>query len=60
MPGSEHGAPDWAPTIADLLKDQGSAMLRGVVEADCLAALGPTARHEAGDLIEVVPLGLLV
>lgn len=43
-----------------LLKDQGSAMLRGVVEADCLAALGPTARHEAGDLIEVVPLGLLV
>ncbi len=23
MPGSEHGAPDWAPTIADLLKDQG-------------------------------------
>jgi arylsulfatase len=23
MPGSDHGAPDWAPTIADLLKDQG-------------------------------------
>ena len=23
MPGSEHGMPDWAPTIADLLKDQG-------------------------------------
>lgn len=23
MPGSEHGAPDWAPTIADLLKEQG-------------------------------------
>jgi arylsulfatase len=23
MPGSEHGIPDWAPTIADLLKDQG-------------------------------------
>jgi arylsulfatase A-like enzyme len=23
MPGSPHGAPDWAPTIADLLKDQG-------------------------------------
>jgi arylsulfatase len=23
MPGSEHGAPDWAPTIADLLKDHG-------------------------------------
>jgi arylsulfatase len=25
MPGSEHGVPDWAPTIADLLKDQGYA-----------------------------------
>lgn len=25
MPGSEHGIPDWAPTIADLLKDQGYA-----------------------------------
>jgi arylsulfatase len=23
MPGSEHGIPDWAPTIADLLKNQG-------------------------------------
>jgi len=23
MPGSSHGIPDWAPTIADLLKDQG-------------------------------------
>ena len=23
MPGSEHGIPDWAPTIADLLKEQG-------------------------------------
>jgi len=23
MPGSEHGIPDWAPTIADLIKDQG-------------------------------------
>jgi arylsulfatase A-like enzyme len=23
MPGSEHGIPDWAPTIADLLKDRG-------------------------------------
>lgn len=43
-----------------LLKDQGSAMLRGVVEADCLAALGPSPRHEAGDLVEVVPLGLLI
>jgi len=25
MPGSEHGIPDWAPTIADLLKPQGYA-----------------------------------
>ena len=25
MPGSEHGIPDWAPTIADLLKQQGYA-----------------------------------
>ena len=25
MPGSDHGIPDWAPTIADLLKDQGYA-----------------------------------
>jgi hypothetical protein len=23
MPGSTHGIPEWAPTIADLLKDQG-------------------------------------
>jgi len=23
MPGSDHGMPDWAPTIADLLKNQG-------------------------------------
>src|SRR5262245_55380613 len=25
MPGSEHGIPDWSPTIADLLKTQGYA-----------------------------------
>jgi len=25
MPGSPHGIPDWAPTIADLLKDKGYA-----------------------------------
>jgi arylsulfatase A-like enzyme len=25
MPGSEHGIPDWSPTIADLLKEQGYA-----------------------------------
>ena len=25
MPGSDHGIPDWAPTIGDLLKEQGYA-----------------------------------
>ena len=25
MPGSDHGTPDWAPTIGDLLKEQGYA-----------------------------------
>jgi arylsulfatase len=25
MPGSDHGIPDWSPTIADVLKDQGYA-----------------------------------
>ena len=25
MPGSDHGIPDWAPTIADLIKDHGYA-----------------------------------
>ncbi|MFZ0791825.1 MAG: sulfatase-like hydrolase/transferase, partial [Chromatiaceae bacterium] len=25
MPGSDHGIPDWTPTIADLLKEQGYA-----------------------------------
>ena len=25
MPGSEHGIPDWAPTLGDLLKDKGYA-----------------------------------
>lgn len=43
-----------------LLKDQGSAMLRGVTEADCLAALGPSSRYAAGDPVDIVPLGLLI
>ena len=30
MPGSDHGAPDWAPTIADLLKEQGYAHLQAL------------------------------
>jgi molybdopterin molybdotransferase len=42
-----------------LLRDQGSAMLRTVVDADCLVALGPDAHHAAGSAVEVIPLGLL-
>lgn len=43
-----------------LLRDQGSAMLRTVVDADCLVALGPAAQYEAGHAVEVLPLGLLI
>ena len=25
MPGSDHGIPDWTPTIAEVLKEQGYA-----------------------------------
>ncbi len=42
-----------------LLKDQGSAMLRTVVEADCLVELGPAPQHAAGAQVDVIPLGLL-
>ena len=42
----------------ELLKDQGSAMLRTVVDADCLVELGPAERYAAGDLVRVLPLGL--
>jgi molybdopterin molybdotransferase len=42
-----------------LLKDQGSAMLRTLVEADCLVALGPAEHYAAGALVDVIPLGLL-
>jgi hypothetical protein len=31
-----------------------------VVEADCLVALGPTPRYEAGDPVDIVPLSLLI
>jgi molybdopterin molybdotransferase len=43
----------------ELLKEQGSAMLRTVVEADCLVELGPADRYAAGDLVDVIPLALL-
>jgi molybdopterin molybdotransferase len=42
-----------------LLRDQGSAMLRTLVEADCLVELGPTEHYAAGALVDVIPLGLL-
>lgn len=42
-----------------LLKDQSSAMLRTVVEADCLVELGPAEHYAAGELVDVIPLGLL-
>lgn len=40
-------------------RDQGSAMLRTVVEADCLIELGPAAHYAAGALVDVIPLRLL-
>jgi molybdopterin molybdotransferase len=41
------------------LRDQGSAMLRTVTEADALVALGPRDHYAAGDLVDTVPLALL-
>jgi molybdopterin molybdotransferase len=41
-----------------LLRDQGSAMLRTVVEADCLVELGPAEHYAAGAWVDVIPLGL--
>lgn len=43
-----------------LLKDQGSAMLRTVIDADCLVAVGPGEHHAAGARVPVVPLKLLL
>jgi molybdopterin molybdotransferase len=42
-----------------LLKNQGSAMLRTLVEADCLVELGPTPSYAEGALVNVIPLALL-
>jgi molybdopterin molybdotransferase len=41
------------------LKEQGSAMLRTVAEADVLLALGPRAEYQAGELVPVVLLSSL-
>jgi len=40
------------------LREQGSAMLRTVTEADALIALGPQESYGDGDLIDTVPLAL--
>ncbi len=42
MPGSPHGIPDWAPTIADLLKEQGYAT-------------GQFGKNHLGDLDKFLP-----
>jgi molybdopterin molybdotransferase len=41
------------------LREQGSAMLRTVTDADALLALGPQDRYADGDLVDAVPLALL-
>lgn len=41
------------------LKDQGSAMLRTIVEADALIAVGPQTDYAAGDPVATVPLAAL-
>jgi molybdopterin molybdotransferase len=41
------------------LRDQGSAMLRTVAEADALIALGPRDHYADGELVDTVPLALL-
>lgn len=41
------------------LRDQGSAMLRTVVDADALIALGPRTHYADGELVDTVPLALL-
>jgi molybdopterin molybdotransferase len=41
------------------LKDQGSAMLRTIVEADALIAVGPRTDYAAGEPVETIPLAAL-
>jgi molybdopterin biosynthesis enzyme len=43
---------------AELLKEQGSAMLRTVSEADALVAIGPQPAR-AGELVTAIPLAAL-
>jgi molybdopterin molybdotransferase len=47
-----------ALTVAPL-KDQGSAMLRTIVEADALIAVGPQTDYAAGEPVETIPLAVL-
>jgi molybdopterin molybdotransferase len=56
-----HAAPAMAgqppgPLLAELLPQQGSAMLRTIVDADALVAVGPQPDYAAGDLVEAIPL----
>ncbi len=41
------------------LKDQGSAMLRTIIEADALIAVGPRTDYAAGEPVETIPLAAL-
>jgi molybdopterin biosynthesis enzyme len=41
------------------LREQGSAMLRTVTDADALVALGPQDAYADGELVPTVPLALL-
>ena len=41
------------------LREQGSAMLRTVTDADALVALGPRESYADGELVQTVPLALL-
>ncbi len=50
---------DGGRSVVELLAGQGSAMLRTVVEADALVAIGPAPHMPAGALVDVIPLGLL-
>jgi molybdopterin molybdotransferase len=43
----------------ELLREQGSAMLRTVTEADALVALGPREAYADGDLVHTLPLATL-
>ena len=41
------------------LREQGSAMLRTVTDAEALIALGPRAAYADGDIVDTVPLAML-